>query len=1417
MGLFFKKLGAQLNPFDHGQTWSTVARGAQPTPAPQRPASAFNQPSRQVSFGANNQFVGTPKSGPSPVVSKPSVAWNTQTQKVVLPQINNNVQVGVPQPIPQLGNRQITQSKPTNQMTAADYAKDPAGRFFDSVGLGIGRSLTGTAQNVAGLYDAVTPGLGQNHITQQLNKNAESQDARIKAQGLNNAAYHTAQVGTDIATFLLPGATSSKLVIKGADVASKVPGATKAAVKLAEGADKIAKTGKTGKAAVTTAKYLTKPGVVANTLTDTALGTGYRSARGQDISPGTILQDYGMSAGTQGALTGAGKAIKYSATAARDQSKYIDNVIKNYSNTKFGQAVTNTMASRQAAQDAVDAQHAQGMQSIKNAEDAVARAKQAAAEHKAAMGTLDETQARIKAEQAAREAAVAEQLAAPHQKLLTEGNGGHFTVNRLEDERIGAGLAKLSKEYDAEVKAVNKQYPTELSRNSKTYQDHMNALEDEFARRNADLQNGVGEFAVQPTQGSPAMPQNKPQKASANRPQQAADLKTLNSKIKNVKDPARKAELIAERDNLLAQQKPKVTQKVPEQTLKDAAKATEPYVYASKRKGVSTLNRAWQTVAGVIDQYGAVGKDIAKRLHAQRDAAEITKQEFYSQIPTVMGLDSHDMRFFAQGLDTLSKGGVLDPSTPPHIQQAIAEWNKAIPSIRDKGIAAGLDIGDLGENYFPRMYKDLNSQKGKDRLIESIRADAAAKGKPMSSSEASMIVDKIREGSAKTYGNLEKTRQYDAPGYEMTHDAIIEYTNRALDRITKAEQFGPNNEYLNQAFQDLKDQGYSPDHIDKVFEKYVNIALGNIDHNTTGHKISSAIRKFNAVTSLSAAGISNSTQSTNTAAVGGIGRTVKAIVNQIGGGAWGAEARAAAEKSGVALDHSIADITQQQLGTNGMIARNIASPFFHKIEKFNRQVSAMVGADYGDHLAAKGDYATLRDKFGITGDIGETLTNAQKTQMARKMVEISQFKVDPMDLPGWADSALGKLAMQFRTFGYKQTEFVYNQVVREAMKGNMAPLARFIAVGVPAGIASNEVRAQIQGKAGSLLAEKVTGKKDTQPEDTTPKSQQTLGKIGMGLAQVGGFGLPGTAYSAANRAKDSKDPVSIVAGTVGGPTAGLAIETGKNINTAKNGGWKPLIRETVRKTPAVGPTIASLAMPYDASKAPAKAGTTPKADATPAELDKQAKADLEKLKTNAKAEGYSIEQLVNGKYAYTIKGEVKTADTLKKANEAVAKDAFGDSDQNVKVIGDTVYRKNAAGDVSTMTKTKYDYSIGTQELEKYKRADDMNGWMKTANKQLDSIDKQLKDPNIDPLDAISLQNDAEALMEKMAKYGGQGGFTKGSGGSAMANPYKYAVNTSSGGGKPAIVRAKGAAKVGIAKQVATSTGKPRVSLKKSLV
>jgi hypothetical protein len=43
---------------------------------------------------------------------------------------------------------------------------------------------------------------------------------------------------------------------------------------------------------------------------------------------------------------------------------------------------------------------------------------------------------------------------------------------------------------------------------------------------------------------------------------------------------------------------------------------------------------------------------------------------------------------------------------------------------------------------------------------------------------------------------------------------------------------------------------------------------------------------------------------------------------------------------------------------------------------------------------------------------------------------------------------------------------------------------------------------------------------------------------------------------------------------------------------------------------------------------------------------------------------------------------------------------------------------------------------------------------------MSSIDKQLSDPNIDPLDAIKLQNDKQNIQDNIDKFKKYGGFTK---------------------------------------------------------
>lgn len=169
---------------------------------------------------------------------------------------------------------------------------------------------------------------------------------------------------------------------------------------------------------------------------------------------------------------------------------------------------------------------------------------------------------------------------------------------------------------------------------------------------------------------------------------------------------------------------------------------------------------------------------------------------------------------------------------------------------------------------------------------------------------------------------------------------------------------------------------------------------------------------------------------------------------------------------------------------------------------------------------------------------------------------------------------------------------------------------------------------------------------------------------------------------------------------------------------------------------------------------------------------------------------------------------------------ASRKDKFEKSDKNFKIIGDTVLRKDSEGKVVATTKAKYDNSLNKAQLTKYKDAEDFGAWTTTAQKQLDNIGKQLEDPNIDELDRIALENEAQSLMDDYEKYASYGGAFKkgkggGSGGSSASNPLKYAVSTKSTAKGPTISLKTGGA--GRRVTLKAPTGAPKVTTKKSLV
>lgn len=124
------------------------------------------------------------------------------------------------------------------------------------------------------------------------------------------------------------------------------------------------------------------------------------------------------------------------------------------------------------------------------------------------------------------------------------------------------------------------------------------------------------------------------------------------------------------------------------------------------------------------------------------------------------------------------------------------------------------------------------------------------------------------------------------------------------------------------------------------------------------------------------------------------------------------------------------------------------------------------------------------------------------------------------------------------------------------------------------------------------------------------------------------------------------------------------------------------------------------------------------------------------------------------------------------AQLTLAKDSFDKSGKSYQLVGDTVLRRSPDGTITATPKIKYDYQVGSATLTSQKNSDNYQGWLKTANSQLQSITKQLQDPSADPLDILTLQNEGQQLEGDISKYEGYGGFTKPKAGSTATDKIK---------------------------------------------
>lgn len=581
---------------------------------------------------------------------------------------------------------------------------------------------------------------------------------------------------------------------------------------------------------------------------------------------------------------------------------------------------------------------------------------------------------------------------------------------------------------------------------------------------------------------------------------------------------------------------------------------------------VPLVRQVFDRTRNVIGSMGEGGKELAQRVHAWREGAETDAAAFLQRMPTVKALKAGE---FERVVDVLE--GRAEASSP-RIAQAAEEAKAVLDDLFSRAENAGVDVAERMGNYFPHVYKEsiVDQLRDTKKRAEAIR-HLMDTGQAVDEAEA---IDKLSRFATtsrdRRHGSLEMARLANLPGYEKTKEALYGHILSATRRINEVAQFGPDDAIKDRLVTRMTAEGFEGDLANDLFKTIV----GAKTYSKAAEDISRVARTWHTATRLGLAVLGNATQSVNTASVVGVVRTLRAAPKAV----WSEAEQEFADRAGVTLDSVLKEVREGGGFSEKVMPKLLVG--FNEVEKFNRRIAAIGGRDFAIDMAQKaanGSNGAARAlvRLGLDPDAvrraGGVLTDAEQIRAARSIVERTQFRVDPQDLPQWTSHPIGKMAAQFKTFSYNQTAFVKRELIDEARKGNVLPLVRFAILAPVAQAAATETRNALQGR-------------ESEEDPGMRVLQYALGPLGVaGDVSRTLFGINSKYVPIERRTAQ-------FVGSLAGPTAGTATELlGAGLN-ALEGNLTPAARLALRQVPYAGGYLANTATPYKKA-APAATGS----------------------------------------------------------------------------------------------------------------------------------------------------------------------------------------------------------------------------------
>ncbi len=129
---------------------------------------------------------------------------------------------------------------------------------------------------------------------------------------------------------------------------------------------------------------------------------------------------------------------------------------------------------------------------------------------------------------------------------------------------------------------------------------------------------------------------------------------------------------------------------------------------------------------------------------------------------------------------------------------------------------------------------------------------------------------------------------------------------------------------------------------------------------------------------------------------------------------------------------------------------------FNAVNRMNNAISGSVGDVYAQGLwrqAGRGSKRAVAElqKLGLEYRTGQALTLDMRMQAIYRFARDTQLQHNVLADPLWMNDPRFKVLSLFKRFGFRQAQWVKNEVFKEVGKGNVAPLLRLIASGAGTG------------------------------------------------------------------------------------------------------------------------------------------------------------------------------------------------------------------------------------------------------------------------------------------------------------------------------------------------------------------------------